>query len=233
MAASQLIPVENIYSKCSLPTHVSQDEGPTPVIRIVELLPARSHSDPIRATLVVEALGNAPFEAVSYTWHGDGDPDIVHLQHGVYISKHEVTANLASALRQFRRKRRRRRLWIDAIAINQGDNVEKSAQVRVMGSIYKRATRVLVWLGPGSEAVPDAKDDMMALVDTAERHNVRSRSHTVERTMPNNRHNIRIGSQTEEPYISVGDSVYPYQAIQEACEVLRKGRFESIFGCPW
>ena len=39
-------------------------------------------------------------------------------------------------------------LWIDARCINQKDDVEKSSQVQMMGSIYRKATKVVVWLGP-------------------------------------------------------------------------------------
>ena len=41
-------------------------------------------------------------------------------------------------------------IWIDAICINQNDklDVEKPAQILLMGDIYKKATRVVAWLGP-------------------------------------------------------------------------------------
>ncbi|KAI4926776.1 hypothetical protein J4E85_007071 [Alternaria conjuncta] len=41
--------------------------------------------------------------------------------------------------------------WIDALCINQSDDVEKSLQVQRMGDIYKNAKEVLVWLGDGKE----------------------------------------------------------------------------------
>ncbi|KAF2491139.1 hypothetical protein BU16DRAFT_144507 [Lophium mytilinum] len=37
--------------------------------------------------------------------------------------------------------------WIDAVCIDQKNNEEKSHQVKMMGSIYKRAQTVLIWLG--------------------------------------------------------------------------------------
>ena len=40
-------------------------------------------------------------------------------------------------------------LWIDAICINQQDLKEKGHQVRNMGRIYKQASSVLIFLGPG------------------------------------------------------------------------------------
>lgn len=37
-------------------------------------------------------------------------------------------------------------VWIDAICINQRDEVEKSVQVNMMGDIFKRAEKIVVWL---------------------------------------------------------------------------------------
>lgn len=39
-------------------------------------------------------------------------------------------------------------VWIDSICINQHNAQERSAQVQMMGTIYARAIRTLVWLGP-------------------------------------------------------------------------------------
>lgn len=41
--------------------------------------------------------------------------------------------------------------WIDSICINQKDFLERSAQVKLMAQIYRRAERTIVWLGPASE----------------------------------------------------------------------------------
>ena len=41
-------------------------------------------------------------------------------------------------------------VWVDAISINQFDEGEKSAQVQMMGQIFKSASRVFVWLGVGN-----------------------------------------------------------------------------------
>lgn len=53
-----------------------------------------------------------------------------------------------------------RRLWVDAVCINQDDAVEKSQQVKLMHDIYTKATDVLVWLGPGTTET----DSMMRAV---------------------------------------------------------------------
>jgi hypothetical protein len=57
-----------------------------------------------------------------------------------------VTSNLYDALVGLRRPDIPMPMWIDQIIINQQDMGEKSSQVMLMGQIYSRAARVLVWL---------------------------------------------------------------------------------------
>jgi hypothetical protein len=69
-----------------------------------------------------------------------------------------VTANLEAAFRRLRSKGYSR-LWVDAICINQEDKAEKSRQLLLMGSIYRRAKEVAAWTGEEddqSNAVMDA-----------------------------------------------------------------------------
>lgn len=54
------------------------------------------------------------------------------------------------ALRRVRDHRKARHLWVDAICINQQDDVEKTSQVAAMGNIYESAARSIVWLGQES-----------------------------------------------------------------------------------
>jgi Heterokaryon incompatibility protein (HET) len=61
-----------------------------------------------------------------------------------------VTTNLKAALEKMRLPRRIRRVWIDAICINQEDIEERASQVRLMRGIYQNARRVVVWLGVGT-----------------------------------------------------------------------------------
>lgn len=44
--------------------------------------------------------------------------------------------------------------WIDVVCINQNNLDEKSSQVALMGEIYRRAGRTLVWLGLAEEFEP-------------------------------------------------------------------------------
>lgn len=42
----------------------------------------------------------------------------------------------------------RRRLWVDALCVNQSDEIERAQQVLRMRSIYTTASKVIIWLGP-------------------------------------------------------------------------------------
>ncbi|KAL1602456.1 hypothetical protein SLS60_005872 [Paraconiothyrium brasiliense] len=119
-----------------------------PHIRLLKLLPADSEADPVRCSVFSIELATAPpFEGLSYCW---GDRTNQH-----FIECNErpfpVTNNLESALRRLRYPDRVRVLWIDAICINQDDPGERSVQVVFMRDIYRRAERVLVWLGPSAD----------------------------------------------------------------------------------
>jgi hypothetical protein len=53
------------------------------------------------------------------------------------------------ALRHLRERLGPFTIWIDAICIDQTNHEEKLNQVRLMGSIYSRASIVYVWMGIG------------------------------------------------------------------------------------
>ncbi|ETS73567.1 hypothetical protein PFICI_14513 [Pestalotiopsis fici W106-1] len=86
------------------------------------------------------------YEALSYTW-GDGLDTVP-----IYLGEHataslQVTRNCFNALKALRQDDEPRHLWIDAICINQGDDEERSVQVRGMAKIYGSASRTVIYLG--------------------------------------------------------------------------------------
>ena len=58
-----------------------------------------------------------------------------------------MTANAYNLLRDLSSYLLPRLLWIDSICIDQDNSSEKTAQVKLMGQIYSRASFVAVWLG--------------------------------------------------------------------------------------
>lgn len=58
-----------------------------------------------------------------------------------------------------------RNLWIDQICIQQNDEEEKAAQVKMMNQVYSRANSVIVWLGES----PEEMDLALSSVDSIQR----------------------------------------------------------------
>ena len=106
--------------------------------------------DPITCDLQVAQLDSSikpTYDALSYVW---GDPTI---RSPVILDGrlHQVTVNLAAALRRLRFPAQDRRLWVDALCIDQKNDAEKSHQVNLMSRIYSNAQKGLVWLGDYTE----------------------------------------------------------------------------------
>jgi hypothetical protein len=94
------------------------------------------------------------YEALSYTWGSPADPLTILVNE----TKVPVTRNLHAALEHLREETDEIILWVDALCINQIDDVEKSEQVSMMKEIYEYAKNTRVWLGPAD----DTSDDIMA-----------------------------------------------------------------------
>lgn len=87
-----------------------------------------------------------PYTAVSYTW-GDGEATEV-----IYLNGHvfRIRTNLWSCLYYLSRYGKHAawtHIWVDAICIDQTNDVERAAQVRLMDKTYNDAACVSVWLG--------------------------------------------------------------------------------------
>ncbi|RYP18164.1 hypothetical protein DL765_004090 [Monosporascus sp. GIB2] len=115
-------------------------------IRLMRLLPGND-LDEIRCSLETSSL-DVGYEALSYCW-GKQEPLTPILCDGKRL---EVTHNLKLALNGLRLPDRERTLWVDAVCINQKDNAEREQQVMMMGKIYGRARRTVVYLGEASFA---------------------------------------------------------------------------------
>ncbi|KAI3317237.1 heterokaryon incompatibility protein-domain-containing protein [Xylariaceae sp. AK1471] len=64
-------------------------------------------------------------------------------------------------------------VWIDAICINQHDDVERAKQVKLMGNIYHRASTVKIWLGkeqPNSATTNTSAEAIQALTNPLQRN---------------------------------------------------------------
>ena len=122
--------------------------------RVIVLRPASLESDELCCDIELVNLGREAytFDAVSYVW---GEPKFTDiLRCGSTGDEIRITPTLGSALRRFRSSKTPRRLWADAVCINQSDNEEKARQVAQMALIYQRARSTVIYLGdqlPGQE----------------------------------------------------------------------------------
>lgn len=113
-------------------------------IRVLDLLPG-TRNEEVRITLrVVDLRSRPPYEALSYAWGKSTGGHVVRVNTFYEIL---VTDNLFRALKALRLRFGVRTMWVDAIAINQLDLVERNEEVKIMGTIFAKASCVNVWLG--------------------------------------------------------------------------------------
>jgi len=114
-------------------------------VRLVYLQPG-VYPETVECELIRANLDQHPrpeYEALSYEWGSSVFSFPIRLgDRWVFVKE-----NLYSALQCLRCKEVVRVLWIDALCINQENVVERNHQVIWMGEIYKRAARVIIWLG--------------------------------------------------------------------------------------
>ncbi|KAK3324583.1 heterokaryon incompatibility protein-domain-containing protein [Cercophora scortea] len=125
-------------------------------------------SKPVCCEMSIIPLSEAEhFDALSYVW---GDPKV---KTGSMICngfQMDITHNLWAALSQIWSTWPDKRLWVDAVCINQDDIPERNQQVTMMGDIYRTAQCVVVWLGASttkSDAFFDILDKTSRTLDVS------------------------------------------------------------------
>ncbi|PQE32852.1 hypothetical protein CJF32_00001333 [Rutstroemia sp. NJR-2017a WRK4] len=112
-------------------------------IRLVKLLKGQ-WSEKIHCELLQAPLASRPsYKALSYAWGSPRATQPILLNGYLYRG----TLNLESALRRLRRTNSDLTLWIDALCINQSNNLERTKQVSLMHEIYSEAKEVIIYLG--------------------------------------------------------------------------------------
>ncbi|KAL3419459.1 heterokaryon incompatibility protein [Phlyctema vagabunda] len=102
----------------------------------------------VACTISHVSLDDTPsYTALSYSW-GDASLTTPILIDGCIF---QVTTNLEAALRRLRRSDTTLALWVDALCIDQGNDMEKSEQLEYMRPIYSQALSVVTWLGPSAD----------------------------------------------------------------------------------
>ncbi|OCT53161.1 hypothetical protein CLCR_09474 [Cladophialophora carrionii] len=132
-------------------------------IRLLRFLDRHdSHDHLLRFELYHSKLSWRPeYVALSYSWGSSDRQSKVNIV--VDGRTFEVSRNLADALYKLRQNNIST-VWVDAICINQKDNIEKSREVTRMFAIYRTAQMVIIWLGLHTSS----EDDMHELVAAAD-----------------------------------------------------------------
>ncbi|RYN19368.1 hypothetical protein AA0115_g10769 [Alternaria tenuissima] len=117
---------------------------PDRCIRVLELQPGE-RADPFRGRFTIISIdGEDKFDALSYMWDNASPVDHIVVD-GAAIP---VAWNLARALEYLRDQQGSevRKIWIDAVCINQEDKNERGHQVAMMRSVYSKADCVRIWI---------------------------------------------------------------------------------------
>jgi hypothetical protein len=136
--------------------HFNYEPLPDKCIRVLELQPG-GRADPFCGRFtIISTDGEDKYDALSYMW-GDASPVDHIVVDGAAIP---VTWNLARALEYLRDQQGSeiRRIWIDAVCINQEDKNECGHQVAMMRSVYSRADCVQIWIN-----APDLEEESEAV----------------------------------------------------------------------
>ncbi len=104
------------------------------------------------------------YRAISYCW---GDPTPAYR---VLLNNRQsliLTRSAAEILTHVLPRHPQDAFWIDQLCINQADNIEKSAQVMLMGQIYASTKQVIAWLGCGDS---DSENRMLHVTSQKQGH---------------------------------------------------------------
>lgn len=116
-------------------------------IRLIKVWRSLIHKHKAKCQYHAVDLRNVPkYTAISYVWGNDS------LDHTLQVSKTFVLSLTASAHEILSEISKGKLggvlIWMDAVCIDQDNDVEKRQQINIMGTIYSSAAQVLGWLGP-------------------------------------------------------------------------------------
>lgn len=134
-------------------------------IRVLVLEPGQPE-EPINGSLEIQHLeqdAHDSYETISYCWGDSSQRRWISLN-GTRI---DVPFSSDEALKCVRYQDKARRVWIDAICINQADLDERAQQVTLMAAIYGNGFKNLIFLGPEKDVT--AAKACMALAKANEK----------------------------------------------------------------
>ncbi|KAL2366080.1 hypothetical protein RJZ56_000920 [Blastomyces dermatitidis] len=214
--------------------------GKTPPFTRLLLLSSGQQNEPLCGSLIIHALDPdfAPiltYEALSYVWGTETE------QTSIYIDGRPIAIkpNLDAALRNLRLPTQARRLWVDALCIDQSNIEERSRQVRYMRFMYKHATRVVVWLGswtPGVEMAFELAERLAVIRERCGTDKVALQNAVVEVAMGAPEAFHHLDQLFDQPYFIRNWCIQEVVASKWAiamCEGLETNFFDIIATAPY
>ncbi|KAK0652649.1 heterokaryon incompatibility protein-domain-containing protein, partial [Cercophora newfieldiana] len=119
-------------------------------IRLLRVRPSLSLTAPIECTMCTDSfdansftgtVSGIPYSAISYRWSEERAEETIFIDGRTF----KVHRNVYEILRYHRPFWGAAFIWIDAICINQADDMEKEVQVPLMRSIYEHSLTVECW----------------------------------------------------------------------------------------
>ncbi|KAF7524140.1 hypothetical protein G7054_g11523 [Neopestalotiopsis clavispora] len=146
-------PIDDYWAtcrSCGSSGPVPYAQPPLPLessFRLLRLLPG-NFDEVVRCEIHVDDLRNFPsFSAISYTWADENGDDRELTNISINDRSLQVTKNCDAALRRVRKWSANVYIWIDAICIDQDNDVERGHQVKLMPQIYQQARKVFMYVG--------------------------------------------------------------------------------------
>ena len=139
----------------------------TQEIRVLDVQPLPDRvCDVLKCKIRHVSLKDDPkprYETISYCW-GDPSPSSQIRVDGRLLP---VPVETERALRRMALPDQCRTLWIDAVSINQKDNLEREEQVWLMGDVFFRSDLNLIYLGEEDSTTAAAIANIESLVQEA------------------------------------------------------------------
>lgn len=142
------------------------------------------------------------YTALSYVWGNPKDTSTILLNGQPF----QVTANLASALKDLRDERKYLRLWVDALCIDQRNVLERNEQVKYMSDIYSLANQTVAYLGESNGQI----DEVFRVIQANENENLVATNSAASRSQITSMQGIVTADVLTRPWF---DRVWIYQEL--------------------
>lgn len=140
----------------------------TDSIRVLEVLP-RQDDGILRCRMRHVPISETAYRCLSYTWLPTSPTHWIEINgcamaigHNLYLFLHAYSTLQTEQLQTSSELP----IWIDAISIDQSNTGERNQQVQRMGTIYKNASQVLIWLGELDEELLWFLGEVHAMVES-------------------------------------------------------------------